>query len=125
AFLGLIQHRREQERDTEDVLQEAFARYPDSIALAWLKVIVEIGAGRYESALRTLERFDADPEMPIEDTVAYPSEMFGARATEARGLTPVRPRRSREPAEVFADAEGFELDPIWLRPERGLPHCRW
>jgi tetratricopeptide (TPR) repeat protein len=124
AFLRLIQHRREQGQDTEDVLQEALARYPDSIALAWLKVIAEIGAGRYEHALRKLERFDADPEMPIEDTVAYPSEMFGPRAAEARGLCLFRLGRYRDAAEAYADAERFEPDEPAHRLKRLLAEHR-
>ena len=91
-FLRLIQHRREHEQDTSHVLEEALARHPDSFALMWLKLLAEIEAGHYEQALGRLELFDVDPEMPVEDTAAYPSEMFGARACRSPRTVPVQAR---------------------------------
>ena len=123
-FLRLIHHRREQGQDTADVLQEALAHYPDNFALAWLKVLEQIAASRYEEALRLLERFDADPEMPIEDTVAYPSEMFCARAAEARGVCLFRLGRYREAADAYAEAERFEPDQPAHRLKRALAKHR-
>ena len=109
-FLRLIQHRRERGQDTTEVLEDALARYPDSVALSWLKILAEIKAGRYEEALARLELFDVDPDMPIEDTVAYPSEMFGPRAVEARALCLFRLTRYRESAEAYAALERLEPD---------------
>ena len=108
AFLRLIERRRERGQDTDELLEDALEHYPDSIALAWLKLLVVIEAGRHEEALASLDLFDADPEMPIEDTIAYPREMFGPRAAEARGLCLFRLGRYSEAAEAYAQVERLE-----------------
>jgi tetratricopeptide (TPR) repeat protein len=108
AFLRLIEHRREHGEDPTDVLEEALTRYPDSFALAWLKLLAEIKAGRYEHALCRLELFDVEADMPVEDAVAYASEMFGARAAEARGVCLFKLGRYGEAAAAYAQAELLE-----------------
>jgi hypothetical protein len=108
AFAALIRRRREQGQDFAELLDEALSRYPDTVALAWLKVCAEIEAGRYEHALRWLERFDVDPTMPIEDTIAYRADLFGAHAPAARGLCLFRLGRYREAAAAYEQAEQFE-----------------
>jgi tetratricopeptide (TPR) repeat protein len=120
AFLRLIQQRRERGEDTAGLLEEALERYPDSIALLWLKILSEVEAGHYGDALERLELFDADPDMPIEDTVSYPSEMFGPRAAEARALCQFRLGRYREAAEAYAEAEYLEPDEQAHRLKRVL-----
>jgi tetratricopeptide (TPR) repeat protein len=120
AFVRLIQDRRERGQDTTGLLEEALERYPESIALLWLKIISEVRAGAYEEALERLELFDADPDMPIEDTVAYPSEMFGPRAAEARALCQFRLGRYREAAEAYAALECLEPDEPAHRLKRAL-----
>jgi tetratricopeptide (TPR) repeat protein len=124
AFLRLIRHRRERGEDTTEVLEEARARYPDSVALSWLKILAEIKAGGYEQALVWLELFDADPDMPIEDTVAYPSELFGPRAVEARALCQFRLSRYRESAEAYAALERLEPDEPAHRLKRAVAEYR-
>jgi tetratricopeptide (TPR) repeat protein len=120
AFVTLIKRRRERGQDTERLLEEALARYPDSIALAWLKILAEVKAGHYEAALGRLEMFDVNADMPVEDTVAYPSEMFGPRAIEARALCLFRLERYREAAEAYAELERLEPDETAHRLKRIL-----
>jgi hypothetical protein len=108
AFAALIRRRQEQGEDAADLLDEALTRYPDTVLLAWLKVRAEIDAGRYEHALRWLGRFDVDTTMPIEDTISYPMELFGARVPDARGLCLFRLGRFRDAATAYAQAEAFE-----------------
>jgi tetratricopeptide (TPR) repeat protein len=124
GFLEQIRRRREYGQETGTLLQEALARYPDSIAVAWLKVLDEIDSGRYEQALRTLERFDVDPEMPVEDTAAYRSELFGPRAAEARGVCLFKLGRDAEAAEAYAQAQAFEPDEPAHRLKRVLAERR-
>jgi tetratricopeptide (TPR) repeat protein len=108
AFAALVHRRREQGEDFAALLEEALSRYPDTVALAWLKICAEIEAGRYEDALRRLERFDVDTTMPIEDLIAYPVDLFGARAPEARGLCLFRLERYAEAAAAYRQAEEFD-----------------
>ena len=109
AFLQLIRRRREHGEPVEALIDEALSWYPDNLGLAWEKAMAEMEAARYEDALRWLERLDADPEMPAEDTIAYPSEIFGARSAEARGLCLFKLGRYREAAAAYGHAE--ELEP--------------
>jgi len=108
AFAALVHRRRDQGQDSAELLDEGLSRYPDTVALAWLKVCAEIEAGRYENALRWLGRFDVDTTMPIEDTTAYAADLFVARAPEARGLCLFRLGRYGEAAAAYRQAEQFE-----------------
>jgi hypothetical protein len=108
SFAELIRVRQTRGAEVSELLDEAVARYPDNLALAWLKVIAEIKTGQPERALRRLERFDIYPDMPAEDTTAYPLELFSSAAPEARGVCLFRLGRYREAAAAFADAERFE-----------------
>lgn len=108
AFVDLIERRRGHGDEVTVLLDEALAHYPDNVALAWHKACSEIRAGRYQPALHWLERFDADTNMPIEDTIAYPAELFAARAPEARGGCLFSLARYREAAAAYRQAEEFE-----------------
>lgn len=108
AFAELARVRRDRGQDVTELLEEGLAHYPDSIALAWQKVCHEMLAGRHEHALSWLERFDVDTDMPVEDTTAYPVDLFGSRAPEARGLCLFRLGRYQEAASAFAEAERFD-----------------
>lgn len=110
GFLELIRHRQEQGQDATALINDGLTHYPDNIALAWHKACAEIEAGHYERALRRLERFDADTDMPIEDITAYPAELFGARAAEARGLCLFKLARYGEAAAAYRQAEECEPD---------------
>jgi tetratricopeptide (TPR) repeat protein len=107
-FARLICLRRERGQDTTELLDEALTRYPDNIGLHWLKVIEEIELGRYEQALRRLELFDVDTEMPVEDIVGYRGELFGARAAEARGVCLFKLGRYADAAMAYGQAERLE-----------------
>jgi hypothetical protein len=124
GFLELIRHRQEQGQDAAALIDEALTHYPDNIALAWHKTCAEIEAGRYEHALRRLERFDADTEMPVEDIAAYPAELFGARAAEARGLCLFKLARYDEAAAAYRRAEACEPDHQAHRLKRVLAEHR-
>lgn len=108
AFAALIRRRLEQGEAAADLLDEALTRYPDTVLLAWLKVCTEIDAGRHEHALRWLSRFDVDTTMPIEDTISYPMELFGARVPDARGVCLFRLGRFSDAAAAYRQAEAFE-----------------
>src|SRR5205807_3188848 len=99
-------------------------RYPDSIALVWRKVCAEIDAGLFEQALHWLERFDVDTDMPIEDAIAYPAELFRSRAADARGLCLFRLGRFQEAAAAYRQAERFEPDELAHRLKRVLSEHR-
>ena len=126
AFVELIGRRRGRGEDVTALLDEALARYPDNFALAWQRACAEIEAGHFEQALRWLERFDADADadMPIEDNVAYPADLFGARVPDARGLCHFRLGRYREAAAAYRQAEAFEPDVPSHRLRRVLSEHR-
>jgi tetratricopeptide (TPR) repeat protein len=109
ATAELIARRRQRGEDVATLVDDAARRYPDSFAVLWEQVVSEIQAGRCESALAELARFDIDTEMPAEDVVAYVVELFGPRAAEARGLCLFRLGRYAEAAEAYRRAE--ELEP--------------
>jgi tetratricopeptide (TPR) repeat protein len=123
-FLRLILDRIERGIDPSDVLEEALGRYPDSFGLAWLKVLSDMKAGHYEEALRRLEPFDVDPDMPAEDATAYPTELFAARAAEARATCLFRLGRYEEAAGAYADVERFEPSEPAHRLKRALAEHR-
>jgi tetratricopeptide (TPR) repeat protein len=110
AFVALLGLRRDRGHDVAALLDEALSRYPDNLALAWMKACAEVESGQYEQGLRWLERFDADTdtEMPVEDTVAYPDEMFGSSAAKARGLCLLKLARYSEAAAAYRQAEEFD-----------------
>src|SRR5581483_1054502 len=110
AYLELIGRRREQSQPVADLIDTALTWYPDNLGLAWEKARSEMEAGKYEAALRWLERLDADPAMPVEDTVGYPTEIFGARSAEARGLCHFRLGRYGDAATAYREAEKLEPD---------------
>ncbi len=124
AYFGLICLRRAQGEDTTELLEEALARYPDNVSLIWLEVIAEIEAGRHEQALRLLELFDVDTEMPVEDIVGYRSELFGARAAEARGVCLFKLGRYADAADAYAEAERLEPGELAHRIKRELAAVR-
>ncbi|HEY5318434.1 MAG TPA: glycosyltransferase, partial [Solirubrobacteraceae bacterium] len=126
AFVELIRQRGDRGHDVTALLEEALARYPDNVALVWQRACAEIEAGRYEQGLRWLERFDADTdtEMPVEDTVAYPAELFGSRAPKARGLCLFKLARYREAAAAYRQAERFTPDEQAPRLMRALAERR-
>jgi len=124
GFLELIRHRQEQGQDATALIDEALTHYPDNVALAWHKACAEIEAGRYERALRRLERFDADTDMPVEDITAYPAELFGARAAEARGLCLFKLARYGEAAAAYRRAEKCEPEVKAHRLKRVLAEHR-
>jgi hypothetical protein len=105
AFAELIRRRREAEEDVEALLDEALKLYPDNISLIWQRVVTEIEAGRYAEALAWLDRIDVDPEMPVEDTIAYQADLFVAEVPQARGLCLFRLARYREAAVAYREAE--------------------
>jgi tetratricopeptide (TPR) repeat protein len=108
AFAELIGRRRQQGDDVGELLQEAVIRYPDNVALKWEQVVSEVALKRYEEALWRLETFDVDPDMPVEESIGYPLELFGARAAEARGVCLFRLGRYREAAFAYRVAEQLE-----------------
>jgi cytochrome c-type biogenesis protein CcmH/NrfG len=120
AFVRLVCLRRERGEDTSELLTEGLRRYPDNFGLIWLKLITEIEEGRYEQALRRLELFDVDTEMPVEDIVGYLSELFEARTAEARGLCLLKLGRYEEAAAAYAEAERLEPAEPTHRLKRAL-----
>jgi cytochrome c-type biogenesis protein CcmH/NrfG len=124
SFAELIRVRRDQGRDVTQLLDEALTCYPDSIGLAWQKAYHEMQAGRHEQALQWLERFDVDTDMPVEDTVAYPVDLFGSRAPAARGLCLFRLGRYGEATSAFRQAERFDPSELSHRLRRVLSEHR-
>jgi tetratricopeptide (TPR) repeat protein len=124
TYLEMLRRRLEQGDGVAELLDEALSRYPDNFGLAWHKVITEIQAGRPEAALGRLERFDVDPEMPVEDGLSYRSELFEARAAEARGLCLFRLGQYREAALAYGRAERLEPDAAAHRLKRVLAEHR-
>jgi tetratricopeptide (TPR) repeat protein len=126
AFVELIRMRLDRGHDVTELLDEALSRYPDNIALAWQKACDEIERGNHEQALRWLERFNVefDTEMPIEDTVAYPADLFGLRVAKARGLCLFKLGRCEEAAASYRRAEQFAPEDQSLRLMRTLAERR-
>jgi hypothetical protein len=124
VFAELVRRRREQRASADGLLEEGLRLYPDSLALAWEKVRGEVEAGRYETALHWLERFDADLDMPVEDKIAYPVRLFGVQAPQARGLCLFRLGRYREAAAAYQQAEAFEPDELSHRLKRMVAEQR-
>lgn len=118
VFAELVRRRRERGASADGLLEEGLRRYPDSVALAWEQVSVEVEAGRYEAALRWLERFDVDLDMPVEDKIAYPVELFCVQAPQARGLCLFRLGRYGEAAAAYRQAEAFEPHELSHRLKR-------
>jgi len=94
--------------DVTEALAEARAAYPDNLGLAWLQVLADIDGGHYEQALRLLEWFEIDPEMPAEDAFAYAEDMFGAHAAAARAISFFRLGRYADAAQAYREAERLE-----------------
>jgi tetratricopeptide (TPR) repeat protein len=124
AFVDLISRLADGGSDTTALVDEAVSRYPDNAALAWQKVCAEIDAGRHAQALHLLERLDVDTEMPVEDTISYPIEMFAADIPDARGLCLFRLGRYREASEAYRQAERFPVDSLARRAKRMLAEHR-
>lgn len=125
VFAELVRRRREHDGGgSHALLEEGLARYPDSIALAWQKVCAEVDAQRYTGALRWLEHFEADRDMPVEDAVAYPAELIFGRVAEARGLCLFRQGRFTEAADAYGQAETFEPDVLSHRAKRVVARRR-
>jgi glycosyltransferase involved in cell wall biosynthesis len=124
AYIELIHRHRNRGDNVTEMLDDALARYPDNVGLAGHKAEIEMDAGRYDEALRWLERFDADPEMPIEDTIAYPAELFGPWVTEARALCYFNLGNYREAAAAYRQAEEFDPHAQPLRLKRILSEHR-
>jgi tetratricopeptide (TPR) repeat protein len=126
AFSQLIRLRADRGDDVTKLLDEALSRYPDNLALAWRKACAEVDAEHYEHALQWFDRFNVefDPEMPIEDTVAYRADMFGLDAAKARALCLVKLGRYREAAAAYRRAEQFAPDDQSLRLMRALSERR-
>ena len=126
AFVELIRVRGNRGEDVTGLLDEALSSYPDNIALGWLAACAEVEAERYEQGLARLERFNAefDTEMPIEDEVAYPAELFGVRAAKARGLCLFKLGRYGEAAVSYRRAERFAADDESVRLMRSLSERR-
>jgi tetratricopeptide (TPR) repeat protein len=126
AFVELIRVRGNRGEDVTGLLDEALSSYPDNIALGWLAACADVEAERYEQGLARLERFNAefDTEMPIEDEVAYPAELFGVRAAKARGLCLFKLGRYEEAAVSYRRAERFAADDESVRLMRSLSERR-
>jgi hypothetical protein len=126
AFVELIRVRGNRGEDVTGLLDEALASYPDNIALGWLAACAEVEAERYEQGLARLERFNAefDTDMPIEDEVAYPAELFGVRAAKARGLCLFKLGRYGEAAVSYRRAEQFAAGDESVRLMRTLSERR-
>lgn len=124
AFAEMVRRRRERGEGADELLGEALALYPGSIALAWQKVCTEIEAERYEVALGWLERLDLDPEMPVEDTISYPATLIGADAPAARGLCLFRLGHYRAAAAAYRQAEEFQPDEPTHRVKRAVAEHR-
>ena len=124
AFSQHIEREREAGRDVTALIDEALTVFPESYGLAWEKAQAEIALGRHESALDWLEPFDIDPTMPVEDTVAYRAELFGARTAEMRGLCLFRLGRYGAAAQAYREVEKLEPDVPSHRVRRVLAEHR-
>jgi len=126
ALLRLERIRRAwvRDEDVDSALDEAVRDYPDNFGLAWLKVIREIRTGAYRSALTRLERFDADPEMPVEEALGYPRELFEARAIEAQAICLFRLSQYHEAAAAWRKLEQLEPDEPQHRLKRVIAEHR-
>lgn len=124
VFFAAILRSLERGDDASALLGEALDAHPEHLGFAWCKMVFEVEAGRHDEALRLLERFDVDPEVPVDDTFSYAAELFGARAAEARALCLFRLERYADAAVWYAEAERLEPEQPAHRLKRVIAEHR-
>jgi len=124
AFAELVHRRVACGDDAAALIEEGLRHYPDNAALIWQQARADIQAGRHAAALQWLDRLDMDVDMPVEDTIAYPAELFAADVPDARGLCLFRLGRYREAADAYRRAEAFEPASQARRARRVLAEHR-
>jgi tetratricopeptide (TPR) repeat protein len=120
----LIQRMASAGENPTALIDAALSRFPDNAALIWLKAKAEITHERHIDALRWLDRLDVDPSMPVEDTVAYPTQLFVTDVPAARGLCLFRAGYYREAAAAYAEAERSAPEALDHRARRVLAQAR-
>ena len=110
-YLDLIPSLHDRGEDVGALLDEARARFPDTMMLVWLAARVAMDRGEHETAAAMLERLAAiDGDSYFDGDIAHDRRIFGVLAYESLGTCYFRLGRFADSAAWYGRAEAAEPD---------------
>jgi tetratricopeptide (TPR) repeat protein len=124
-YLSLMDSRLSRKADISELIDEASARFPDNLQLAFFRARHLMATGRFAEALPPLRALAAiDPDGLRDEFIAYDRDLFGVSSIEAIAICHFRLGDFAESARWYARAEALAPDRLDIRAKRVVAASR-